>query len=224
VLHGLPAKLRDCKSFNVDSTELLIVEGDSASASVTATRIQSLQAVLPIQGKPLNPIRASRTKVAAFPFYQNIISTIGAGWDTEFDLSTCRYERVVLVFDPDADGIHCSMLVLMFFYRWMRPLLEAGRIHLVRAPLFQITCDEMEEPICLNDEEAGTIEVNRLKAEGRANVVKKRFRGLGSLPPTILWRYCVNPTTRDSEPMRVADAEAAIAVFSPGTKLSKRHN
>jgi DNA gyrase/topoisomerase IV subunit B len=89
--------------------------------------------------------------------------------------------------------------------------------------MFQITFDEMDDkPICMNDEEAGTKEVNRLKEEGKTNVVKKRFRGLGSMPPMILWHYCVNPTTRQSETMGVADAEAAIAAFSPGTNLSNR--
>lgn len=212
---GLPAKLKDCGSFYRESTELFIVEGDSASASVVAARNQKLQAVLPIQGKPLNPIRASRNKVAHHPFYQDIICAIGTGWDSEFDLSKARYERVVLLFDPDADGIHCSMLVLMFFYRWMRPLLEAGRVHLVRAPLFQITYDGLDEPICLVREEEAIREVKRLTEEGKANIMRKRFRGLGSMEKGILKRHCVEPSTRKSEPMRVADAEAAIAMFAP---------
>lgn len=214
----LPAKLKDCKSFRVESTELFIVEGDSASASVAAARNQTLQAVLPIQGKPLNPLRANRNQVAEYPCYQDMVSAIGSGWDSEFDLTKMRYERVVLLFDPDADGIHCSMLVLMFFYRWMRPLLEAGRIHLVRAPLFQITYDGMDKLICLVGEDAGIKEIHRLKEEGKTSVMKKRFRGLGSMKRSILCRYCVNPATRNSEPMHVADAEAAMRVFYPALK------
>jgi DNA gyrase subunit B len=214
----LPAKLKDCKSFRVESTELLIVEGDSACASVAAARNQTRQAVLPIRGKPLNPLRANRSQVAEYPCYQDMVSAIGTGWDSRFDPSKMRYERVVLLFDPDADGIHCSMLVLMFFYRWMRPLLEAGRVHLVRAPLFQITYDGMDKLICLVGEDAGTKEIHRLKEEGKTSVMKKRFRGLGSMERAILCRYCVNPATRNSEPMRVADAEAAIQVFYPAFK------
>lgn len=174
--------------------------------------------MLPIQGKPLNPVRANRKKVSEHPFYRDIIGAFGAGWDSEFDLSKCRYERIVLVFDPDADGIHCSMLVLMFFYRWMRPLLEAGRVHLVRAPLFQITYDGVKDLICSDDEEFVTNQVGQLKAEGKANVMKKRFRGLGSMGADVLKRYCINPKTRKSQTLAVADADAAIAVFSPNKK------
>lgn len=215
---GLPAKLKDCGSFKVESTELLIVEGDSAAKAVDAARNRTLQAVLPIQGKPLNPLRSSRDLVAEYPFWQDIISAMGTGWDIEFDLSKIRYERVVLLFDPDADGIHSSMLVLMFFYRWMRPLLEAGRIHLVRAPLYEITYDGLVEPIYLVAEDARLKETDRLISEGKTNVVKTRFRGLGSIGPATLGRYCVNPTTRNSKTMQVADAEAAIEVFSPELK------
>jgi DNA gyrase subunit B len=212
---SLPIKLVDCRSSNRQEVELLIVEGDSASASVAACRNIQLQAVLPIQGKPLNAWRASQKKVAENRFYQAIIESIGAGWGPGFDLATCRYARVVLVFDPDADGIHCSMLVLMFFYRWMRPLLDAGRIHLVRAPLFQITHDGMVELVCVEDEPTAALEVQRMLAEGKANVIKKRFRGLGSMGQSVLSQYCVAPKTRKSVAMRASDAEAAIAIFSP---------
>jgi DNA gyrase/topoisomerase IV subunit B len=215
---GLPAKLKDCGSFEVESTELFIVEGDSAAKAVEAARNRKLQAVMPIQGKPLNPLRSSRELVAEYPCWQDIISAMGCGWDTDFDLSKIRYERVVLLFDPDADGIHGSMLVLIFFYRWMRPLLEAGRIHLVRAPLYEITYDGVVEPIYLVAEDARINVADRLISEGKTNVVKKRFRGLESIGPAILRRYCVNPTTRNSAPMQVADAEAAIEVFSPEHK------
>ncbi|MFO0940003.1 MAG: toprim domain-containing protein [Pirellulales bacterium] len=215
----MPEKLKDCRSSEAIPAELLIVEGDSACSSVDSVRDKSFQAVLPIQGKPLNPIRANRAKVAEHPFYQAIVGAIGAGWDEEFDLSKSRYERVVLVFDPDADGIHCSMLVLMFFYRWMRPLLEAGRVHLVRAPLVQITFDGASELICTDDEDFATREVSKLKAAGKTNVVKKRFRGLGSMSPDVLAHYCVNPGTRQSNSLTIADAEAAIAVFSPQKRL-----
>lgn len=214
----LPVKLKDCGAPDAIQTELLIVEGDSASSSVDSVRDRSFQAVLPIQGKPLNPIRASRAKVAEHPFYQAIIGSLGAGWDSEFDLNRCRFDRVVLVFDPDADGIHCSMLVLMFFYRWMRPLLEAGRLHLVRAPLVQITYEGATDLICTDDEEFAAREVVRLKAQGKVTVLKRRFRGLGSMGPEVVSQFCVHPSTRKSQQLCIADAEAAIAVFSPPKK------
>ncbi len=211
----MPEKLKDCRASATKQTELLIVEGDSACSSVDSVRDRSFQAVLPIQGKPLNPIRASRAKVAEHSFYQAIIGSLGAGWNDEFDINKCRFDRVVLVFDPDADGIHCSMLVLMFFYRWMMPILEAGRVHLVRAPLVQITYDGAPDLICMDDEDFASKEISRLSAEGKTNIMKKRFRGLGSMSPDVLARYCIDPKTRKSHLLAVADAEAAIAVFAP---------
>jgi DNA gyrase subunit B len=211
----LPSKLVDCRHFCVETTELFLVEGDSASSAILETRNPQLQAVLPLQGKPLNAWKASRKKVAENHFYQAIVSALGAGWDSDFDLTKRRYERVVLVFDPDADGIHCGALVTMFFYRWMRPLLEAGCIEIVRAPLFQIVYDDCAELICMEDDITGSAEVQRLIASGKTNVVKKRFRGLGSMGRQILHQYCVNPKTRRSETLLVGDAEAAIAVFCP---------
>ena len=109
-----PLKLLDC-AFQPEgvAAELMIVEGDSASSSVGAARDERFQAVLPLQGKPLNAWKASRTRVAANPFYQAIIDAIGAGWDESFAIERVRYERIVLIFDPDADGIHCSMMSLV---------------------------------------------------------------------------------------------------------------
>jgi DNA gyrase subunit B/topoisomerase-4 subunit B len=171
---------------------------------------------LPVQGKPLNAWRASRNRVANSPIYQDIINAVGAGWDTEFDLNRCRYEKIILLFDPDADGIHASMLVLMFFYRWMRPLLDSGRIHLVRAPAFQITYDDCSELICMDDDATGSAKVKQLIAAGKTNVLKKPFRGLGSMGRAILSQYCLHPETRLATVMQAADAQSAIAVFSPG--------
>jgi DNA gyrase/topoisomerase IV subunit B len=212
----LPPKLLDC-TFQPEGvvTELMIVEGDSASSSVGAARDERFQAVLPIQGKPLNAWKASKKKVAANPYYQAIIEAIGAGWDDSFELEHSRYERIVLIFDPDADGIHCSMLVLMFFFRWMRPLLDSGRIYLIHPPMFEFTAPGLTETVCAANEEAAESEVNRLAEKGVRNVNRKRFRGLGSMGNAILSKYCVDPETRSALPMRAADATAAIAAFSP---------
>lgn len=110
------------------------------------------------------------------------------------------------------------MLVAMFFYRWMRPLLEAGRVHLVRPPLYQITYDGITEPICMDEEETAAKKINRLIAQGKSDVRRKLFRGLGSMGSEILSRFCVSPLTRKSQILGVADVEAAIAVFSPSKK------
>lgn len=211
-----PSKLLDC-AFQPQGalSELMIVEGDSASNSIGAVRDERFQAVLPMQGKPLNAWKASRTKVAANPFYQAIIDTVGAGWDESFAIERVRYDRIILIFDPDADGIHCSMLVLMFFYRWMRPLLDSGRIFLIHPPMFEVTAPGLSEIVCAANEEAANLQANRLMDAGFSDVNRKRFRGLGSMGHAILFKYCVCPETRLAIRMRSSDATAAIAVFSP---------
>jgi DNA gyrase subunit B len=211
-----PLKLLDC-AFQPEgvAAELMIVEGDSASSSIGAARDERFQAVLPMQGKPLNAWKASRTKVAANPFYQAIIDTVGAGWDESFAIERVRYERIVLIFDPDADGIHCSMLVLMFFYRWMRPLLDSGRIFLIHPPMFELTAPGLTEIVCAANEDLADIQAKRLIDAGFPNVNRKRFRGLGSMGHAILSMYCVRPETRLAVRMRASDATAAIAAFSP---------
>ena len=117
----LPTKLLDCQFHPRDAaTELFIVEGDSASNAIGGVRDAGFQAVMPMQGKPLNAWKATKDKVARNEFFNALHSAIGAGWGESFQLSQTRYENIILVFDPDADGIHCGMLVLMYFYRWMR--------------------------------------------------------------------------------------------------------
>lgn len=216
----LPPKLLDC-SFQPPgvSAELMIVEGDSASSAVAVTRDEGFQAVLPIQGKPLNAWKASKKKVAANPFYQAIIESLGAGWDDEFQIDRVRYQRVILIFDPDADGIHCSMLVLMFFYRWMRPLLDAGKIFLIHPPMFELTATGLTEVVCAANEQAADLEWKRLNQAGFQNIHRKRFRGLGGMASSILSTYCVHPASRTAFQMRASDAVAAIEAFSPNHRL-----
>ncbi len=197
-----PIKLEACALSGSGSTaELFIVEGDSACSAVSAVRSQHFQAVLPMQGKPLNALRANAKKVAVFELYQALQQALGV---QAFDsmatdlpagatpagpkpavpmLAALRFDRVLLLFDPDADGIHCGALMLMYFYRWMRPLLESGRIEMVRAPLFDIKSN--------------------------------RYRGLGNIDPALLAQTCVNPKTRKTSIMGMADAQACIDVFGP---------
>lgn len=212
---ALPAKLRDCRSHSRVGTELLIVEGDSAGAAVAANRNQEFQAVLPLQGKPLNPVRAHQAKVLANATYQMLMQSIGTGVSAEFEFAQCRYERFVLLFDADADGIHASSLVLMFFYQWMRPLLDAGKIVMVRAPLLQVTYDGMNAPLGFESVERATQATERLIAEGKQNVSRKYFRGLGSIDPPTLRYHCIDPKTRNDFVLGASDAEEAIAIFNP---------
>ena len=212
----LPSKLIDCQFHPPGvATELFIVEGDSASNAIGCVRDAGYQAVMPMQGKPLNAWKASKARVAKNEFFSALSQAIGAGWGDDFRLSEVRYESIILVFDPDADGIHCGMLVLMYFYRWMLPLLESGRISMVHPPLFEITSPGMTEIVCAVSEEEAITKLAKVQREGNANATKKRFRGLASMSGAVLKRYCVQPESRHAFRMRPKDAEAAIEVFCP---------
>jgi DNA gyrase subunit B len=132
-----PFKLVDCKQHG-PGAELYIVEGDSASSTVARLRDERFQAVLPMQGKPLNSMKATSKKVGANPWFAALIDAIGADYGEHFELQNVRYEKIILLMDPDADGIHCGALLLMFFNRLMQPLLQSGGIALTRAPMATI--------------------------------------------------------------------------------------
>jgi DNA gyrase subunit B len=139
-----PIKLQDCRQHGAVA-ELFLVEGDSAASAVSSLRNQQAQAVLPMQGKPLNTLKASAKKVLENVLFKALIEAIGAGVGDNFDLKKCRYNRIILLMDADADGIHCGALMLMFFYRWMPQLLENGIIELVRPPVGEVLYTETAE-------------------------------------------------------------------------------
>jgi DNA gyrase subunit B len=218
---GAPTKFEDCSLHGRDSgAELFIVEGDSASSAVTNVRNAQWQAVLPMQGKPLNAMRATGERVAEFSLFKQLVEALGVALvDIETGevsaLSGLRFERVLLLFDPDADGIHCGALMLMFFYRWMRPLLESGVVHMVRAPLFVLTATvagHEQQVHAYSPDHAGKL-ISELKRRGATDIKTHHHRGLASIDPPLLASACVNPTTRKVDAMSVADAEAAIAAF-----------
>jgi DNA gyrase subunit B len=217
---GKPMKFDDCVVHGRGAgSELFVVEGDSASGAVVNIRDAQTQAVLPMQGKPLNALRANGERVAEYPLFKQLIAALGVPLtDLETgeisDMSHARFDRVLLLFDPDADGIHCGALMLMFFYRWMRPLLEGGHVLMVRPPLFLLTIAGRDEPFhAYSPEHAGKL-VSELKRRGANEVKTHHHRGLASIDPPLLASACVHPVTRKAEVMSVADAEAAIAVFS----------
>ena len=210
-----PTKLHPCSANGMGSgAELFVVEGDSASKSVCGIRDQRFQAVLPMQGKPMNTLKAKRHAITASPLFCVLIETLGCGWGDRFDSSAMKYDRVILLFDPDADGIHCGALMLMFFHRWQRPLLEAGRIQVARPPLCELTSPAFAEPIYgYTDEHIRRLD-RELERRGITQVNKRRFRGLGGMDAGILLRTCVDPAFRRLDQASVADAEAAIAAFA----------
>ena len=143
----LPLKLDDCTHHGIGSgAELYVVEGDSAAGAVSRMRNAHFQAVLPMQGKPLNTVRATAQKVVANPWFAALTTALGTGLGDAFEIKALRYDRVILLMDPDADGIHCGALVTMFFYRWMRPLLDNGRVGMARAPLATLVVQSVGHP------------------------------------------------------------------------------
>ena len=136
----------DCDLHGADSgAELFVVEGESAAKAVSRRRDARFQAVLAMQGKPLNAWKASETAVANNPLFQRMITVIGTGPHAGLQPTKARFKRIVLLCDPDADGIHCNVLLLLFFYRWMRPLLDLGRLAVVRPPQFEITISATQQ-------------------------------------------------------------------------------
>lgn len=203
-------KLVDCREHGANA-ELFVVEGDSAARSVVALRNDREQAVLPLQGKPLNAWKASRTKVEASPLYRQLAGALGLSSPvacSEEDLQRLRYARVLLLFDPDADGIHIDALMLLYFRRWLPALLGAGRIEIVRAPMIAITHGGTSTYAYSQAHAEALIE--QLRGSGDVDIQTHVYRGLGSIPPQVLRELCVDPCTRRS---RVAGEEDIAAVL-----------
>ncbi|TWU60502.1 DNA gyrase subunit B [Rubripirellula tenax] len=212
----VPTKLHECRASGVGSgAELFIVEGDSASKSVVRARDSETQAVLPMQGKPLNAVKARKSAVARNPWYTAVTSSIGAGWDDTLDPTKLRYDRIIMLFDPDADGIHCGALLSMFFYRFMRPILDDGRIWVARPPLYEITSPDTDDRLhAYNEDHYGKIR-DALDAKG-VRYTSQRYRGLASMNESALVTTCIDPATRTIQSLAADDAEAAIRMFCGG--------
>jgi DNA gyrase subunit B len=207
---GGPSKLEDCFVHGPGSgAELIVVEGDSAAAAVARVRDARVQAVLPMQGKPLNAARASRDKVLGHPFFGPLIAAVNAGIEAYCEPARSRYERVVVLTDPDADGIHCGFLVLLFFHRWLRPMLDAGRIAVVRPPWGEVVVAG-ELLLAFSEPELATL-ATKARAGGGA---LRRFRGLAALDAELIRETCVNPATRRTERVTAADVATMIDVIA----------
>lgn len=193
------------------SPELFVVEGESAALAVTRVRDAATQAVLPMQGKPLNAIRATEKKLASQPLFTALTDGLGTGRGAAFDLDRLRYGRVLLLMDPDADGIHCGVLMLMFFHRWMRPLLDAGHVEIVRPPWGEVVPVDGTPPRHACSEAELQALSDAMRARGPATV--RRFRGLAAIEPQMLLATCVAPATRRTDRITTAEAAAMIEVF-----------
>jgi DNA gyrase subunit B/topoisomerase-4 subunit B len=205
--YGSPAKLTACVARGPGSgAELFLVEGDSAAAAVAGVRDPATQAVLPMQGKPLNAARASRDRVLAHPFFGPLVAALGVGVETACDAGPLRYDRVLVLTDPDADGIHCGFLVLRFFHRWLAPLLDAGRVEVVRPPWGEVVVDGRPTLAFSEPELAGLVESGR----DRGAITVRRFRGLAALDAAMLRDTCVAVGSRRTTVVSAADVAAMI--------------
>jgi len=205
--YGSPAKLHDCTTHGPGSgADLFVVEGDSAATAVERVRDPRVQAVFAMQGKPLNATRAPRGKVEAHPVFGPLTAALGTGFEAACDPRRLRYDRVLLLTDPDADGIHCGFLVLLFFYRWMRPLLDAGRVEVVRPPWGEVVASG-EIQFAFSEPELVAL-ADRGRAAGAITV--RRYRGLAAVESALLHETCVAAATRRTA--RVSPAEVASMI------------
>ena len=206
-------KLVDSAEHSEDA-ELFVVEGDSAARSVVPLRDQRNQAVLPLQGKPLNAWKAGAGKVAASPLYRQLAQALGARDPlTQPDAVDLRYGRIVLLMDPDADGIHICALMLLYFKRWMPGLLVEGRIVVVRAPMYAITPAPGGQPVFAYSSEHRQALLAELRQHGCPDADAHGYLGLGSIPPGILHARCIAPGSRLSRVAGEADVAAVKTAF-----------
>jgi len=204
----LPGKLADCSSTHREKTELFIVEGDSAGGSAKQARDREFQAVLPIRGKILNVEKSSLDRLLKNEQISDIIVAVGTGIGDDFDESKLRYGRIIIMTDADIDGAHIRTLLLTLFYRYMRPLIEQGRVYIALPPLYRIKAGR-EEFYVYSDQELAEY---KEKLQGK-RIEIQRYKGLGEMNPEQLWETTMNPETRKIIRVTIEDAEEADRLF-----------
>lgn len=220
-LGGLPGKLADCKSRNVEDTEIYLVEGDSAGGSAKQGRNSDFQAILPLRGKILNVEKARLDKVLSSEEIRNMITAFGCGIGDDFNLDKARYGKIIIMTDADVDGAHIRTLLLTFFYRYMQPLIKEGHVFIAQPPLYLIRKNQKQHYYAYSDEELQQI----LDEVGRdTNPYVQRYKGLGEMNPGQLWETTMDPAARTILQVHLENAAEADRIFSilMGDKVEPR--
>lgn len=215
----LPGKLADCQEDDIEVTEIFLVEGDSAGGSAKQGRDRRNQAILPLRGKIMNVEKARLDKILEYEEIRAMVSAFGTGIGKDFDIEKLRYGKIIIMTDADVDGAHIRTLLLTFFYRYMRELIENGNIYIAQPPLYKVTKGKKEYYV-YSDEE-----LDRLLEEiGRSNYSIQRYKGLGEMNPEQLWETTMDPENRILLKVSIEDAKAADEIFTTlmGEKVKPR--
>lgn len=220
---AMPDKLRDCNEANPELTEIYIVEGDSAGGSATQGRDSRFQAILPLWGKMLNVEKARADKVYGNDKLQPVITALGAGIGEEFDVTKLRYHKIIIMADADVDGAHIRTLLLTFFFRFMRPLIEQGYVYAAVPPLYKLTRGKTTR-VAFSDEERDQVSAELRGDNPNAKVDISRYKGLGEMDPHELWETTMDPEKRTLKRIELDDAVLADETFTVlmGEKVEPR--
>ncbi len=212
IASGLPGKLADCSSKKMEETELFVVEGDSAGGSAKQARDRHFQAILPLTGKPINPEKSRIDRVLQNPKLEQLVRALGCGIGKNLDLKKLRYGKIIIMTDADVDGAHIATLLLTFFFRYMKPLIEQGRVYIAQPPLFKVEVGNKKHWF-LTEEQKDKF-IKKLQEQGKKIKSVQRFKGLGEMNPEQLWETTMNPETRLLKKVTIKDAENADRMFT----------